>query len=225
MLVNMERKTPTKIVIYGSSGFGREVLWTINDCNKNNTQFDVLGFIDDDSSLWGKKINSIKVIGGKNWFTHENIKTVKCVVAISNPNIRKKIVGELEKKKVQFTTIIHPTVIFSESVKIGNGTIIQAGTIITIDTVLGNHVHVNIDSTIGHDCKIADFVTIAPGSHINGNNKIGSNTDVGSGSVTIQNIKIGKNCIIGASTVIINNIPDCSLVVGNPGKIKDKKKE
>ena len=34
--------------------------------------------------------------------------------------------------------------------------------------------------------------------------------------------KIGKNCIIGAGALVTQNveIPDNSLVVGNPGKVK-----
>ena len=33
-------------------------------------------------------------------------------------------------------------------------------------------------------------------------------------------MNIGKWTTIGAGTVLINNVPDNSLVVGNPGKIK-----
>ena len=36
-----------KIAIYGAGGFGREVLTLINDINKINPQYQVIGFFDD----------------------------------------------------------------------------------------------------------------------------------------------------------------------------------
>ena len=32
-------------------------------------------------------------------------------------------------------------------------------------------------------------------------------------------MKIGNNCIIGAGAVVVTDIPDCSVVVGVPGKV------
>ena len=36
---------------------------------------------------------------------------------------------------------------------------------------------------------------------------------------TIQELCIGQNCAVGAGTVVIKNIPDCAVVVGNPGRV------
>ena len=45
---------------------------------------------------------------------------------------------------------------------------------------------------------------------------------IGIGSVVLNGAKIGKNCIIGAKALITEGmeIPDGSMVVGVPGKIK-----
>ena len=149
----------TKIVIIGASGFGREVLWTIKDCNKQSKKYEILGFIDDDKSLWGEMIGIYPVLGGLEWFSTGDKKNIECVIGISDPTIRRKIAEKLANLKIIFTTVIHPSVIYSESVTIGKGTIIQAGSILTIDIDIGDHVHVNIDSTIGHDSTIGNFVT------------------------------------------------------------------
>ena len=44
---------------------------------------------------------------------------------------------------------------------------------------------------------------------------------IGHGAI-VHGCKIGKNCIIGAGALVTQNveIPDNSLVVGNPGKVK-----
>ena len=45
---------------------------------------------------------------------------------------------------------------------------------------------------------------------------------IGMGAILMNGCKIGKNCIIGAGALVTQNveIPDNSLVVGNPGKVK-----
>ena len=51
---------------------------------------------------------------------------------------------------------------------------------------------------------------------------IGDGTLVGINAVVLNGAKIGKNCLIGANALIPENmeVPDASLVIGSPGKIK-----
>ncbi len=51
---------------------------------------------------------------------------------------------------------------------------------------------------------------------------IGEGTLVGIGAVILNGAKIGKNCLIGAKALIAEHkeIPDNSLVMGIPGKVK-----
>jgi len=210
------------IAIVGAGGFGREVLLTLLDCNKQLKMYNILGFVDDDKSLEGKSINKIPVLGGLNWLISNNSKNLKCVIAIGDGKLRKEISQKLEKKGIEFATIMHPSVVCSEFVEIGKGTIIQAGSIITPDTKIGDHVHINMDCSIAHDCVLEDFVTVTPGVHINGFVTIGTGVYIGTGAVTKDRIKIGKWSVIGAGTVIIRDVSEFSMYVGVPGKLKKK---
>mgnify|MGYP006166774041 FL=1 len=211
-----------EILIIGAGGFGREVLWTINDCNEIKKKYLVLGFIDDDKSLHGDLIDGFSVLGGLNWIEKNYQKSISCVIAIGDSLKKKEMVNQLKKIDPTYATIIHPTVISSKSITIGEGTIIQAGTIMTINIVIGKHVHLNIDSTVGHDTVIEDYVTINPGVHINGKTTIGSSTYVGTGVVMKQEIKIGFESIIGAGAVLLENVPEKSVYAGVPAKLKRK---
>lgn len=211
-----------KVVIVGAGGFGREVLWTLMDCNKISKKYEIVGFVDDDKRLHKKLIHNYKVLGGVEWFSTKSAKNVKCVIAIGNGKIRKEIVKKLEKKGVEFVTIIHPSVIMSKSVRIGKGTIIQAGSVLTVDVEIGKHCRIDTNCTIAHNCILDDFVDLSPGVHINGNNSIHIGTWIGSGTVTREKITIGKWSVIGAGTVLIDNVPSFSLFVGVPGKLKKK---
>jgi sugar O-acyltransferase (sialic acid O-acetyltransferase NeuD family) len=211
----------TKIVIVGTGGFGREVHMSLNFIQKKFENFEILGYLDDNRSLNGKLINNLKVLGGLEWFNDNNLDNIKCTITIGNPAIRKKIVEKLKSNLIH-QTIIHPSIICSETSTIGIGTILQPGSIITVNTKIGNYVHVNLHSTIGHDCVVEDYVTINPGVHINGNTTIGEGTFVGSGASLKEGISIGKWCIIGAGSVVLNDVPDYTMYAGVPAKFKKK---
>jgi len=211
-----------EIVIIGAGGFGREVLWTINDCNKNEEKYSVLGFVDDDQKIQDSIIDGCRVLGGLEWIENNYKKSISCVIAIGDTNKKKEIEKKLKKIEPSYATIIHPSVISSKTIDIGKGTIIQAGVILTINISIGEHVHINIDSTVGHDSIIENFVTINPGVHINGKTIIRNSAYIGTGAVMKQGIEIGKESVIGAGSVILQNIPEKSLYVGVPAKLKRK---
>jgi len=211
----------TKVVIIGAGSFGREVHMSLNYMQEQYDQFEILGYLDDDSSLKGKLVNNLVVLGGLEWLQDHKSDNIRYIVTIAEPSVRKKVISELESAFLP-QEIIHPSTIYSETSKIGKGTIVQPGCIITTNTQIGNYVHTNLHVTIGHDCIIEDYVTINPGVHINGNTNIGEGTFVGSGVTMKQGISIGKWCVIGAGSVVINDIPDYSMYVGVPAKFKKK---
>ena len=219
-------KKPIKTVIVGAQGSGKDVLWTIMDINKISNTFDVIGFLDDDKKLHGKKINGYPILGGINWLS--NKKKIGCVVAIGDSKIRERVVKKLKNSNVSFPSIIHPSVIMSEFVTVGKGTIIHAGAMIPPDSEIGNFVFINLRSQIGHDCKIKDFVSIMSGVNVSGDIIIEKGAYIASGAAVRDDIKIGKWSIIGIGSAIGNDVKPYSLYLGNPGifirKIEDEKK-
>jgi sugar O-acyltransferase (sialic acid O-acetyltransferase NeuD family) len=218
-------KKPIKTVIVGAQGSGKDVLWTIMDINKISNTFDVIGFLDDDKKLHGKKINGYPILGGINWLS--NKKKIGCVVAIGDSKIRERVVKKLKNFNVSFPSIIHPSVIMSEFVTVGKGTIICAGGIISPYSEIGNFVFINLRSLIAHNCKIKDFVSINPGVNVNGHTIIEKGAYIASGVTVRDEIKIGKWSVVGIGGVIGNDVKPYSLYLGNPGrlirKIKDEK--
>ncbi|MCR5448767.1 MAG: transferase, partial [Solobacterium sp.] len=51
------------LIIFGASGFGREVAWLTERINAQSPTWNFLGFIDDNSEIQGTFINGYKVLG------------------------------------------------------------------------------------------------------------------------------------------------------------------
>ena len=79
--------------------------------------------------------------------------------------------------------------------------------------VIGNQ------SNIQENCTI--HVTVGHNSVIHGC-QIGDNSMIGMGSVVMNGAKIGNHCLIGAGSLVTQNtvIPDRSLVMGSPARVK-----
>ena len=208
-----------KILIYGCSGYAKEVAFLIEDINKKNHQYEILGYLDDNKLNHGKTIYNYPVLGDDTYF-NDHSEDINLVIGIGNPRIRKNIVNKLQNyKMIYFPILIHPNVEISKAVKIGAGTIITAGNIVTVDIEIGSHCAINLNCTIGHDAIIEDFVTLAPSVNVSGNVYIETLCDIGTGTQIIQGLRIGSDSIIGAGAVVIKDIPSKVVAVGAPAKV------
>lgn len=195
--------------IIGAGGFGREVYWSLNPIERNNTVF----FVDDE--YWDGSDDKILPLSLFETNKYE------IVVAIADSNHRQRIVESLPKGTKYFTHI-HPSAqIHGDDVEIGEGSIICAGTIITTNVKIGKHAHLNLITTIGHDCVIGDYFTTAPGVQISGNETIGNRVYFGTRSCMKQKLTICDDVIIGMNAGLTKSITESGTYIGTPAtKIK-----
>jgi len=203
------------IVIIGAGGFGREVAWLIECINKVTNEWNIVGFVDDNESIQGTVINGYKVIGNIEWLRHQEFYVVN---AIGDPITKKKVMERIKDSKNNYPVLIHPNVICSNKVKIGEGTIICAGNIITVNIEIGKHVTINLDCTIGHDSILGDYTTVFPSVNISGFVKTEECVSIGTKSAIIQGVTVGKNSVIGAGAVVVKDLPANCTAVGIPAK-------
>lgn len=207
------------IAIFGVGGFGREVLTLIQDINKIEHKWNIIGFFDDGYPI-GYDVHGLKVLGGvtelNNWD-----KPMAVAIAIGTPAIKKKILDKIDNPLIEFPTLVHPTVLIGdgEYVKIGQGCIICANTIITCDIKIGDFVILNLACTVGHDTAIGKYSAFMPTCNISGEVMIGESVYCGTGVKIINQTGIGKNAIIGAGAVVTKPIPANCTAVGVPAKV------
>lgn len=205
------------IVIIGAGGFGREVAWLIEDINSKNEEWNIIGYLDENSEVKGEILNDVEVLGGLDYL--EDKQNLYYVCAIGNAKIRKEVAKRCDNYGARAATLIHPSVIMSKKYnEIGKGVIICASNIITVNTKIGDHVILNLDCTVGHDTIVNDFVTVYPSVNVSGNCIIGECVELGTGSAIIQGKEIGENSIIGAGSVVVKNISNNVTAVGIPAR-------
>ena len=206
------------LIIFGASGFGREVAWAVERLNKATPTWNLLGFMDDADDIQGTEINGYKVLGK----TVDVVKYVDAyfVVAVGTSRTREKIVSNMKTANpdIKFGTVIDPSVEISDLVTIGEGTIICAHTIITVNIEIGSHVIINLDCTIGHDAILNDFVTLYPSVNVSGFTNIGHAAELGTGMQIIQGKSVADYSIVGAGAVVVKDIPEKCTAVGSPAK-------
>ena len=206
------------LIIFGASGFGREVAWLVERINKVSPTWNLLGFMDDAEEIQDSEINGYKLLGKTG--DVNKYSDAYFVVAVGASRVREKIVNNMKaiNPDIKFGTVVDPSVELSDLVTIGEGTIICAHTIITVNISIGNHVIINLDCTIGHDAILHDFVTLYPSVNVSGITQIGHAVELGTGMQIIQGKNIGDYSIVGAGAVVVKDIPAKCTAVGSPAK-------
>jgi sugar O-acyltransferase (sialic acid O-acetyltransferase NeuD family) len=138
------------------------------------------------------------------------------LISIGNNLIRKRVANIVQHR---FASVVHPSAIVAPDVVVGEGSVLLHGAVVQASATLGSHVIVNTAASVDHDCIVGSFAHISPHATLCGAVEVGEGVHVGAGAVLIQGIRIGKWATIGAGAVVIRDVPDCAVVVGNPGKI------
>lgn len=202
-----------KVAIIGYSGHA----YVICDILLSQ-KVEIIGYCDRD-----EKVNNpfdLKYLGAE---SKARIEDDHVFIAIGNNAVRKQIVETLKSRNINYCNAIHDRASISTYAQIGTGNLINNGAIINAMTHIGNHCIINTGAIVEHDCAIDSFVHIGPGAVLAGGVSIGQSTLIGANAVVKEGTNIGQHCTIGAGSVIIQDVDDHCTVVGNPGRIINKR--
>lgn len=141
------------------------------------------------------------------------------VVAIADPAVRRRLVGVLDGRGLNVTTIVHPWAVIAPDTTLGRGCVVFANAYVSSSITIGAHVQVNYNATIGHDCVVADYVSIYPGANIGGAVTLGEGVTIGSGAVVRDRVTIGAGTFIGAGAVVVADVPAGVVAYGVPARV------
>ncbi|MBO0448180.1 acetyltransferase [Enterococcus sp. MJM12] len=204
-----------KIIIVGTGGFAKEVTFLLSRIEN----YQLLGYVDDNSDLHGNVILDYPVIGNTDYLLSLDEEWA-IAIGIANPQAKKNIYKKLRtKSNLIFPNLIDPSALFGLEIEMGIGNIIMANTTFTSSIRLGNFNMINIATTIGHDVEIGSYNSLFPSINVSGNVRIGNETSIGVGSKIIQGLAVGEASIIGAGSVVIRDIESKTKNVGVPTRV------
>lgn len=218
MLRRKAAASPRHVVIIGAGGSARDIADVFDAASETNSAFEVIGYVADPQyATQGDIINNRPVLGGFDWL-EANAAKVEAVCAVGAPEIRRQLVLRARAVGARFCSVVHPSVIRSQWVEIGEGTVISGGCILTNRIRIGSHVQINVACTLTHDGVIGDFATLSPGVRLSGNVSTGEGCFLGTGACVIERRSLGAWSVVGAGCTVINDVPPNATVVGVPGR-------
>ncbi|MCO5235622.1 MAG: acetyltransferase [Chitinophagaceae bacterium] len=205
-----------KLYIVGCGNVGGFVAYNFDSFNTE--EYEIHGFLDDDTGKYNKTIFGFPVLGGIDMLDLWSDKTA-VVIGIADPLMKKNVKERINLPNVVFPSLISKSAWVSNQVTIGEGTVIYPGVTIDYDVVIEDFVLVNKNCSLGHNSMLSKFSTLAPGVSLAGFTYLEECVNVGINAATIQNVHIGQNSIIGGMSMVIKDLPENITAVGVPAKI------
>lgn len=206
------------IMIYGAGGFAREVLELIRDINRLRATWQPVGFLSDDATEYGTVINGLEVLGGVDVLERDPQGSA-IVLGLGSPVAKYRVARRLIALGCETPTLVHPTVVKSDTVDLAVGVVVTASNVLTCNIRVDRFAMLNLGCTVGHDAVVGAYATLSPGVHVSGNVKLDDGVEVGTGTVLVPGIEVGAWSIVGAGAVVSKPVPPNCTAVGVPAKV------
>jgi sugar O-acyltransferase (sialic acid O-acetyltransferase NeuD family) len=203
------------LLVYGAGGMGREVLWLASACGRT-----VVAFIDDAAGR-PSQVLDLPVLTLEQ--ATARYPRVAVVPAIGSSLQRRACVERILAGGHALASLVHPSVIRSPWVTLGQGVVVAAGSILTTNVTVGDNVQINTHCTVAHDVVIDRDATLAPGVHLSGWVHVGPGAQIGTGAVVSNGTQhapmvIGAEAIVGAGACVVRSVPARTTAVGVPAQ-------
>ena len=210
-------------VLIGAGTYGEVYLAYLQEAG-----VDIVGFLDDDQKYEGQSVRDIPVLGGVSRLNDlketENIEAVYC--PLGNNKLRVKFLTMAKELGYKTPNYIHPSVLISPNVTIGEGVYILLGTTIMPHTVIKDYVMISMGVHLAHHNVLEEGVFLSTGCNFGASIHAHKYAYCGISSTIMTGMhELGEDCLIGAGAVVIKDVPDGAVMAGVPAKILKYKPE
>lgn len=202
-----------KLIIIGAGSVGKYIAYNLDDFQN---EFELIGFLDDDTSKHEMLIAGVRVLGPIDKIIEYSDADYAVVWGIAFPVIKNKLYAEYKHLKFDYPNFVSKAAWISNGVVLGRGCIIYPGCSINYETTIKDFVVMNMNCAIGHNCTIDSFSSLSPGVNLGGNTAIGLKVELGIGCATLQSITIGSKAKIGGQAMVTSDVAYNKVVKGVP---------
>lgn len=146
------------------------------------------------------------------------------IAAIGGHHGRRRVeISEYLKSSfdLEALNLINRTAYICPTASIGEGLMMMPGSVIHSYSTIKSQCIVNTNASIDHECHIGNGVHIMGGAVITGRVRIGDFATIGSNATVLPDLTVGSGAFVGAGAVVTKNVPDNTVVVGIPARIKN----
>jgi sugar O-acyltransferase (sialic acid O-acetyltransferase NeuD family) len=204
-----------QLIIIGAGGMGRTMYDMARESIGYGTEYNILGFIDDNTNALDSFANYPPIIDKiKNYQPKPN----EIFICSIGGSARKKCMEEIIYKGGQFLTMIHSTARIGTNVQIGDGSIVGAYTTIGADAKVGKYNLIQSYTVIGHDSVIGNWNRIDTHVTLVGGTIVQDGADIHTSAMISHNVTIENNARVAACSFVIRRVKEGTTVMGNPAK-------
>ncbi len=209
-------RTPRRILILGAGGHGRVVLDILLQAGPGQ----VVGFLDNNAEIHGRRIDGIPVLGPLDDLTtladQHDVDGV--IVAIGDNGVRRGLARHLDRTGLTVLNAVHPSATLAHNVTLGRNVVVAAGVVVCAHCQIGDSVILNTGCLIDYQTMIGEGCHICPGVRIAGRVKVEPGVFVGIGATVVPKVTLGCESIVGAGAVVIEDVPALATVIGVPAR-------
>lgn len=197
-----------KLIILGAGGTAFDLIDIASAMNSVQTQWEIMGFLDDNAALHGRTVYGYPVLGA----IPEAVNFPDAYFASSigdayRPYLRRMVRQKVNLPEDRFASLIHPTAVISQTAVIGYGAIIYPNVTLSGMVKVGHDVFLCGNTFLGHECEVGNHCVLSVGNYLASDVQVGDCCYMGVGVMVRHQITIGEGCLIGMGTKIVKDVP------------------
>ena len=203
------------LVIIGAGGMGRTLYDMAKESIGYGVEYDIKGFIDDNTAALDGYCNYPPMLGTIQDYTPLSDDCFVC--SIGGSSRRMCMEGILHKGGI-FLTMIHNTVRIGTNATIGEGSVIGAFSTIGADVQVGRYNLIQSYTVVGHDSRIGDWNRIDTHCTLVGGTIVEDETVIHTAAMINHKVRIESCAKVAACSFVLRSVKAGTTVMGNPAR-------
>jgi sugar O-acyltransferase (sialic acid O-acetyltransferase NeuD family) len=192
--------------------------------NRASPQYELLGILDDNTELKGRRVGGLEVLGGLDLARTmpEDVQFVFGIGSHRTRTLRHEILKRIGLPDNRYETLVHPDAYVLLDAHIGPGCIVHPGVIIGQESVLEGfnlvfpHSIVASRNVLGKYSMLTSLVSLTNGV------RLGRGVFIGTSSSVAEGVTIGAGAMIAMGSLVNKDVPPGVTAMGNPVRFFQK---
>ncbi len=208
-----------QLYILGAGGQSLDFADLVDSLNRIEPLYDLLGFLDDDTTLHGREVMGVPVLGPVDLAAEHPQVLLACGI-LSPPNLglRPRLAARAGGDPSRWVNLVHPTAWVSPRARLQGGAVIMAGASVCAGAELGFGVTLLPGAVVSHHSVIGAHSVLASRAVVSGRCQVGRCCYLGAGSLVREDLAIGDGALLGMGAVVVKDVPEGQRWAGVPAR-------